>query len=268
MLAMLLSLGLSAQTYPPKLITMHGKNTASTYTFTNTSADTLYIQSTAGYANASLHAVITGSVIGTAALQGSLDNSNFVAIGSSDLTLTGGGLDTKVWVVENSPYAYYRILATGSSTVTAVNGVAAGYFMGSKESGSSDVSKLMTYNAITTNTVTNTGTAYLGIKLTSWFTSVSFQVNCTKVSGTQGGTVTLQGSNDGINYLTVNTGYISNDVTAAPYTTGGSATHTATDVAVSKKIFVLRGSPYQYYRVSWTGTGTMKSTMKCYVYAH
>jgi len=103
----------------------------------------------------------------------------------------------------------------------------------------------------TFETVVNTGTA----ALTSVFispapaTTTTFWVAVTKVSGTVGGTISLQGSFDGTNWKAVNT----------PNTQTALATVTATD-ASNTYHWILQGSPFPYYRVSWTGTGTMNAT--------
>ena len=266
LIAMISTLMLSAQFYPPKSATFNGVGTFST----SATSDTLSLTVNRPYATISIQGVVTASLVGSSYIQGSIDNVNFLTIGTTSLSVAGyGATNTGVWTLEYSPYEYYRFITLSTGTVTTGNNTANAYFLGSKiTSNTPDVIKQMTYNALTTNTVTNTGTSYIGIKLNTWYQSVSIQAVCTKVTGTQAGTVTLQGSNDGINFVTVNTGYLSNDVGAGQFTTGGGATLTATNVAVSTKVFVLRGSPYQYYRLSWTGSGTMVSTLSGFVLAH
>jgi hypothetical protein len=75
----------------------------------------------------------------------------------------------------------------------------------------------------------------------------------TKISGTVAGTVTLQGSLDGINYSTVNSNY----VTASSYS--------PTNVATSTFRFIVTGSPYRFYRLSYTGAGTMSASHRGFV---
>lgn len=105
--------------------------------------------------------------------------------------------------------------------------------------------------SLTRDTVTNTAT----ITLTSTRVpssaggSTLVWVAVTKISGTVGGTITLQGSIDGTNWKAANTA----DTQTA------LATVTATD-ASNTYHWRLTGNPYPYYRVSWTGTGTMSAS--------
>jgi hypothetical protein len=103
---------------------------------------------------------------------------------------------------------------------------------------------------INLDTVTNTATNYLtsyaqgkqAVSTTVW-------VTVTKISGTVAGTITLQGSLDGTNFKAANT---SDSQTAL-------ATVTATD-ATNTYHWRLAGNPYNYYRISWTGAGTMAAS--------
>jgi hypothetical protein len=104
----------------------------------------------------------------------------------------------------------------------------------------------------TSDTIANSATGYVGITVNNYYKEVSFQAVVTKISGTVGGTVTLQGSNDGTNYVTVSASY--SDV----------QTLTPTNQATNSKLFTVTGSPYKYYRLSYTGTGTMSATIKGY----
>lgn len=105
--------------------------------------------------------------------------------------------------------------------------------------------------SITSDTVTNTATVYLTSPLLSpaLATSTTVWVAVTKISGTVGGTLTLQGSFDGTNFKAINT----------PDNQTALATVTATD-ASNTYHWRLQGSPFLYYRVSWTGTGTMSAS--------
>lgn len=111
-------------------------------------------------------------------------------------------------------------------------------------------SLLSPYSA-TSDTVTNTGTAYLSTVAISPAPAVTstIWVAVTKISGTVGGTITLQGSIDGTNWKAL---YTLNTATALP-------TFTATD-ASNTYHWIISGSPMPYYRVSWTGTGTMAAS--------
>lgn len=110
----------------------------------------------------------------------------------------------------------------------------------------------------TLDTVTNTATNTLtSIKMTpSTSTSTTIWVAVTKISGTVGGTITLQASLDGTTYKAINT----------PDTQTAVAAVTATD-ATNTYHWRLSGSPFQYYRVSWTGTGTMAASFSAKVLA-
>ncbi len=107
-----------------------------------------------------------------------------------------------------------------------------------------------------TDTVTNTGTAYLTVRNTKEGSDVvAIQVVCTKISGTTAGTLTLQGSLDGVNF------YALTDTTSVP----NINTFTATDVASQTFIWKLSDNPVEFYRVSWTGSGTMSATLKAFL---
>lgn len=111
--------------------------------------------------------------------------------------------------------------------------------------------------SLTSDTVTNTGTAYLSTPVVSPAPAVTttIWVAVTKISGTVGGTITLQGSLDGTNWKAVNT----------PNTATALATFTATD-ASNTYHWVISGSPFRYYRVSWTGTGTMAASFTAKIF--
>lgn len=106
-------------------------------------------------------------------------------------------------------------------------------------------------SSIASDTVTNTATAYLSTRVVSSAPAVTstIWVSVTKISGTVGGTITLQGSLDGTNWKAVNT----------PNTATALATFTAADASGTYH-WVISGSPFLYYRVSWTGTGTMSAS--------
>lgn len=110
------------------------------------------------------------------------------------------------------------------------------------------------------DTVTNTGTNYVGnLKpIAGPAQSVVIQCNLVKQSGTQAGTITIQGSLDGTNFVAIPT----NETQTAV------ATATATNVATQSFAWRFTGNPFPYYRVSWTGTGTMASTLAGVLIAH
>jgi len=107
------------------------------------------------------------------------------------------------------------------------------------------------------DTVTNTATVYVTSPALSSTpaTSTTIWVKVTKISGTVGGTITLQGSPDNSQWKALNT----------VGTQTALATVTATD-ASNTYHWILQGSPFPYYRVSWTGTGTMSASFQASVY--
>jgi hypothetical protein len=108
-----------------------------------------------------------------------------------------------------------------------------------------------------TDTVTNAGTAYLVSPSLSvkGATSTTVEVYVDKVSGTVGGTITLLGSVDGTNFVTVKTVGTQTAITAITATDADAAYH-----------WIILGSPFPYYRVSYTGTGTMVAIFQARIY--
>jgi hypothetical protein len=117
------------------------------------------------------------------------------------------------------------------------------------------------YQVLGTNlaldTVVNAATVTLTSKVLSQkpYANVLVWVNVTKISGTVGGTLTLQGSIDGTNFKALNT----------VDTQTALATITATD-ATNTYHWRLGSSAFTYYRVSWTGAGTMSASFSAKVY--
>lgn len=107
------------------------------------------------------------------------------------------------------------------------------------------------------DTVADTGTGALLSKRIGGPGTITIQVNVTKVSGTVGGTISLQGSLDGLNYKALNT----------EETQTALATITATD-ASNVYHWRLKNSPFLYYRVNWAGTGTMNATFTAKIMKH
>lgn len=107
----------------------------------------------------------------------------------------------------------------------------------------------------TTYTVVNSGTINLGLKLNGYYKNVSIQYVATKVSGTVGGTATLKGSIDGTNYVSI-------PVDAILDTTNA---YTNTDVTTNTRVWVVKESPYLYYRIACVGTGTMNAIVSAVV---
>lgn len=101
----------------------------------------------------------------------------------------------------------------------------------------------------TTDTVSNTDTKYMYVTVTASHENVSIQPVITKVSGTVAGTYFIQGSLDGTNY-------VSNIVSTDSVT--------ATNVTTNTYIWALTSKAYKYYRIGYTGSGTMSTTLKGY----
>lgn len=101
-------------------------------------------------------------------------------------------------------------------------------------------------NGLALDTVTNTATKNLTIGTTGKLKfdgCGSFVFTVTKISGTVGGTATLQGSHNGTDW-------------------GGIATaYTITD-ATQTKTFDFDRSKYTYYRINVVGAGTMSASIK------
>lgn len=111
--------------------------------------------------------------------------------------------------------------------------------------------------SLTSDTVTNTATVYLtSPRVLGEKSTTVIQVDVTKISGTVGGTISLQGSVDGLTYKALNT----------VETQTALATVTATD-ATNTYHWRIAFNPFLYYRVSWTGTGTMSASFKAKVLA-
>jgi len=104
-------------------------------------------------------------------------------------------------------------------------------------------------NALDTvdNTETHVTTTSEG-RVATWKTGVTASVVVTKISGTVGGTIVLQGSLDGTNWVTVDT------------------TGTITDATANYGFNTTER--WYYYRVNYTGTGTMSASMKCHLFAY
>lgn len=98
------------------------------------------------------------------------------------------------------------------------------------------------------DTIINGGTRTATLKSTLKFDVVAIQAVITKVNGTVGGNALLQGSLDGLTYVNVSTDTLK-----------------STNVTTNSKIWKVEPSPYLYYRVSATGTGTMKALFKSYL---
>lgn len=139
-------------------------------------------------------------------------------------------------VVSNMPTTATKLIYADTVTNTATNFVTTGYPQ---------------------QTVPTTASA-TPVALTAPAYTCTVQANLVKISGTVAGTVTLQGSLDGVTYKAVT-------ATATGTQTGA---FTATDVATQSTVWTLVNSPFRYYRISWTGTGTMAATLAGVIWVH
>lgn len=248
----LLTFAVMAQTpsSPSKYVVMTGTGN------TLTDAGTTYvtIAPTLFYEVCSFQATVRkvdGTPDGIAKLQSSNDGTNYVDVDAADtLSITDQTTNTKTFVITHNKSAYYRIAFIGRNTQESLVG---GYFWGSGTRSKKSTNSLLSSYSLTSDTVTNTGTSYLQITLNNYYEKIEFQPVITKVSGTAAGTVTLQGSIDGTNYVTVSSDYSS----ARTLSVSNTTTNTA--------LFVVTSSPYKYYRLSYTGSGTMVCTMRGFV---
>lgn len=97
-----------------------------------------------------------------------------------------------------------------------------------------------TFNFTGTDTVVNTATVNIDLKVNNSYESGVYQIVVTKLSGTVAGNAILQASVDGTNYVNIDT-------------------LATTNVATQTKIFTETLVKYPWYRVAYTGTGTMSA---------
>jgi hypothetical protein len=112
------------------------------------------------------------------------------------------------------------------------------------------------YNATTTDTVTNTGVRNQQFAIAGGGAVGTIQVNAVRISGTQGGVIRLYGTLDRAPY-----GASTSWVRVAP-----TDSLVVPNAAAATKAFDISPTKFTGYRVQWTGTGTMSSTMKSKVY--
>ena len=242
------------------IVTMTSSYGNTSDTLTNTTANYLYAPVTRKYRTISVQPFVTkisGTSTFTVTLQGSLDNTNFVNITNTGDTLTATATSSTVTPTCNlmtlfePNYPYIRIKGVGTGTMAAKF---KGLLMAQPIPGNSSATEnfLSTYNS-TSDTVTNTATNYVATTVTNAYTTITIQPIVTKISGTAAGTVTVQGSLDNVNFVSIPTAYL----------LGASNTLTVTNVTTSTALFVItKGAPYKYYRLSYTGSGTMSCSLK------
>lgn len=226
-------------------------------TITNAGTDYVQLSPSQSYEQVSLQAVVTkisGTVGGTAITQWSNDGTNYINLDT--LSLSNVTTNTAIFPKTYNPAYYYRIRFTGTGTMSAK---IYGYYLTTGGRGTrlpANAPNMLSSFGLTSDTCTNTATTYVEIPVTQTYNRLSIQCVVTKISGTVAGTVTVQGSNDGTNFVTVNSSYIT-ATTLAP-----------TDQTTNTKMFVITGSPYKYYRLSYTGSGTMSATLKGHLVAN
>lgn len=235
-------------------------------TITNTGDDNTLINVLGTYETVSLQAVVTklsGNVASVFAyVQGSIDGTNFVNLNTDTLMCTNQTTNSKVWVIENSNYLWLRIYFDGGGTQTAR---VYGHVLTNPSSGRHANTNMLSDISATSDTATNSGSAYVETRIKGWYNTVSIQAVATKISGTAGGTITLQGSNDGVNYVTVPTNYLADVTAQRAYSYGGAATLTVLNQTTTTRIFTVIGSPFAYLRLGYTGTGTMAVRLRGYL---
>ncbi|MES2287763.1 MAG: hypothetical protein V4547_18890 [Bacteroidota bacterium] len=225
-------------------------------TVTDTGTDFVVKQVEGTYKNVSIQAVfskVSGTIAGTAILYGSIDGTNYVSLSGAvgdTLLMTDVTTNTKVWVLNNSNYMYYKVVFLGVGTMS---GRIYGYVFTADPLGKHATTNMLSNYSKVSDTIVNSGSGYIDKRVVGGYNTLSIQTVVTRLSGTAGGTVTVQGSCDGTNFVTVNTSYIT------------AQTQSISNAVTNTKVFVITGSPYAYYRLSYTGTGTMSCTLKGYL---
>lgn len=251
-LAMIL---LSVASFSQNLVTSL-KSNYNKFSDTATNSGTAYVdlQLAKVYGQISVQAVVTkisGTVAGNVLLQGSLDGTNFKDISTDTLSNTDVTTNTKIWVVDNNPYSYYRLLLTGSGTMSA--SIKGSLYTNGNGKEKRTVTNLKSVYNLNSDTVVNTATEYLTLNIKNTYKNLVIQPVVTKISGTAGGTLTLQVSNDGVNYVTISTSY------------SDAQTLSVSNVTTNTKLFKVTGNPYSYYRLKYAGTGTMSCKFTGYI---
>jgi hypothetical protein len=246
---LLITLGLATFGLNAQIISTMVK---SAVTMTNSTATTATLQTQSVTENTCLQAVVTkstGTVAGTVTVAGSIDGTNYVTFGDSAY-LSDVTTNTHSWATTNNNYLYYKMTFLGTGTLVATPSA---YVFTSGATNKHAVSNMLSPYSAVKDTTDNTATSYITLPISQWYNTIAIQSVVTKISGTVAGTVTLQGSLDGTNYNTVSSSY----ATVTSYV--------PTNVTTNTKMFVVTGSPYRYYRLSYTGAGTMSASHRGYV---
>ena len=94
-------------------------NSGDTITNSGTVSATAEIKNAGGIGIQAVVTKISGTVAGTAVLQGSLDGSSYYTISTDTLTLSDVSSQTLIWTVSENYYINYKVLFTGSGTMSA-----------------------------------------------------------------------------------------------------------------------------------------------------
>lgn len=188
-----------------------------------------------GYSVQGVSTKISGSNGTTVAyLQGSIDNTNWTDLDTilSTSNASGGGIDTET-TGELWPYLRIYVLHTG----TAVDKVLFTYVLYPRDGAMLDKSIIWAAQA-TYDTLTNTetGTYSYPKGLFSGVYVYQLKIVHDEISGTGTSTYTLEGSDDGTNYVTIGTYAATTDTTYS--------------------ILNTTGMFYKYFRIKNTHTGT------------
>lgn len=221
-------------------------------TLTNAATVTATLQTVSVANNISIQAVATkstGTVAGTVTVAGSLDGTTYVNLPDT-FVLTDVATQSYVWEFTDNNYLFYRVAFVGSGTQVMTPNA---FLFISGASNKHGVNTMLSpFNAVS-DTTDNTGTSFVSFPVSQWYNSIAIQSVVTRLSGTAAGTVTLQGSIDGTNYRTVDSRY--STITS----------YTVTNAATNSRFFIVTGSPYRYYRLSYTGAGTMSCSHRGYL---
>ncbi len=111
-----------AQSIVQNLVSLPASGSHLTDTITNTGVVPIGSPLVAGAAqNITVTATftkLTGTVAGTAVLQGSLNGVDFTAASGTSYTVTDLATQTTSWILTGKPFQYYRVQVTGSGTST------------------------------------------------------------------------------------------------------------------------------------------------------
>lgn len=105
------------------------------------------------------------------------------------------------------------------------------------------------------DTVNNSATEYLVFNVKDAGISTSFQASLNRLSGTAGGTLTMQCSLDGTYYV---------DCMLDTISPGINGVHTVANVESQTFLWQITPNIYRYYRLKYAGSGTMSVRIRGY----